>query len=61
MVDIKSEGYRVAREYMIRLGGDDFKDAAGIEKLALAGNMTVEEFQNKFGYLGNRQLGEYGD
>lgn len=61
MVDIESEGYRVAREYMIRLGKDDFKDAAGIEKLALAANLTVEEFQNKFGYLGNRQLGGYGD
>lgn len=52
MVDIESEGYRVAREYMIRLGADDFKDHVWVEKLALAANMSVEEFRGKFGYLG---------
>ncbi|HKP84724.1 MAG TPA: diphosphate--fructose-6-phosphate 1-phosphotransferase [Blastocatellia bacterium] len=51
MVDIKSEGYRVAREYMIRLGADDFKDPAWVEKLAEAANMTVDEFRGKFGHL----------
>ena len=30
MVDIESEGYRVAREYMIRLG-EDFEDPPGRE------------------------------
>ena len=52
MVDIESEGYRVAREYMIRLDATDFKDADWVEKLALAANMTVDEFRAKFGYLG---------
>ena len=53
MVDIESEGYRVAREYMIRLEEEDFKDPAWVEKLALAASMTVDEFQNKFGYIGS--------
>ena len=52
LVDIKSEGYRVAREYMIRLGAEDFQDAAWLDKLATAASLTVDEFRGKFGYLG---------
>ena len=51
MVNTDSEGYRVAREYMIRLEPSDFEDAAWVEKLARAGNMTAEEFRDRFGYL----------
>jgi 6-phosphofructokinase 1 len=51
MVNIGSEGYRVAREYMIRLEPSDFEDPSHVEKLALAGQMTPDEFRNKFGYL----------
>ncbi len=51
MVNVESEGYRVAREYMLRVGARDFEDPAWIEKLALAGNMTATEFKNKFGNL----------
>jgi len=51
MVDIQSEGYRAAREYMIRLGRDDFSSAAWVEKLALAANMTVDAFRGRFEYL----------
>jgi 6-phosphofructokinase 1 len=51
MVNTESEGYRVAREYMIRLEPTDFEDAPWVEKLALAGNMTADEFRNRFGYL----------
>ena len=51
MVNVESNGYRVAREYMIRLEPEDFEDPAWIEKLARAGNMTSEEFRDHFGYL----------
>ncbi len=51
MVNVESEGYRVAREYMIRLDPQDFEDEAWIEKLAAAGNMTVEQFRDRFEYL----------
>ncbi|HEX8499560.1 MAG TPA: diphosphate--fructose-6-phosphate 1-phosphotransferase [Pyrinomonadaceae bacterium] len=51
MVNTDSEGYRVAREYMIRLEPSDFADDSTVEKLARAGNMTPEEFRDRFGYL----------
>ena len=50
LVNVESEGYRVAREYMIRLEPEDFKDNYWLTKLAAAGNMTVDEFRDKFGY-----------
>ena len=31
--------------------GEAFDDPAWVEKLALAGNMTAEEFRDRFGYL----------
>jgi 6-phosphofructokinase 1 len=51
MVDVESEGYRVAREYMIRLEREDFEYSAWVEKLARAANLTVEEFRTRFEYL----------
>jgi 6-phosphofructokinase 1 len=51
MVNVASEGYRVAREYMIRLEPEDFKDSAWVEKLARAGQTTPEEFRERFGYM----------
>src|SRR5215207_4996086 len=51
MVNTDSEGYRVAREYMIRLEPADFADAYWLQKLAGAGNLTAEAFMDKFGYL----------
>jgi hypothetical protein len=41
----------VAREYMIRLEPRDFDDEDWVEKLAAAGNLSVEEFRDRFGYL----------
>jgi 6-phosphofructokinase 1 len=51
MVNVDSEGYRVAREYMIRLEAQDFEDPTWVEKMATAGNMTVAEFRDRFGYF----------
>lgn len=56
MVNIESEGYRVAREYMIRLEAADFDDPSWIEKLALAANMTAAEFRDRFGYFSGHLL-----
>ncbi len=52
LVNVDSEGFRVAREYMIRLEGTDFEDAAWVEKMAQAGNLATEDFRKKFAYLG---------
>jgi 6-phosphofructokinase 1 len=52
LVNVESEGYRVAREYMTRLEPSDFRDASWVEKLARAGNVTADDFRERFGYLG---------
>lgn len=51
LVNIDSEKYRVARNYMIRLNKEDFNDQIWIAKLARTANMSVEEFIQKFKYL----------
>jgi 6-phosphofructokinase 1 len=48
-VDIASEHYRVAREYMIRLRRRDIQDHGVLLKLAEAAKMEVEAFVNRFG------------
>ncbi len=51
MVNVESEGYRVAREYMIRLEAKDFEDPSWVEKMAAAANMTTAEFRTRFSYF----------
>jgi 6-phosphofructokinase 1 len=50
-VDIASEGYRVARAYMIRLEAEDFEHAPWVDKLADAANLTSGAFRNQFEHL----------
>jgi 6-phosphofructokinase 1 len=47
-VDVTSESYRVAREYMLRLSYKDFENPEWTEKLARAGNLSVEELRKRF-------------
>ena len=47
-VDPASEGYRVAREFMLRLEADDFADPAFVERLAEAGGTTADELRARF-------------
>jgi len=49
LVSVESEGYQVAREYMIRLEPDDFADPAFVEKMARAAHVSVDDFLNQFG------------
>ena len=49
-VDINSEIYEVARNYMIRLEKDDF-EGEQLENLAKTANMTPDEFREKYSYL----------
>ena len=51
MVDISTQSYKVAFEYMIRLKKDDFIDNEKLEKLAEAANLPPAEFRKRFGYL----------
>jgi 6-phosphofructokinase 1 len=50
-VDIKAEGYLVARRYMQRLTAKDFDDLQDVERLADAANCTPEEFRAQFEHL----------
>jgi len=51
LVDIDSEHYKVAREYMIRLKPSDLQDPEMLAKLAAAANMTTEEFERTFAHV----------
>lgn len=56
MVNVASEGFQVAREYMIRLEPADFEDRAWVEKLSAAANLSVEAFVDKFGYISGKVI-----
>ena len=47
-VDIRSDGYRVAREYMLRLEPEDFRDAVWVERLAEAANLSSDQLRARF-------------
>jgi 6-phosphofructokinase 1 len=51
LVDVNSEGFRVARAYMIRLEADDFAHAAWVDRLADAANLSPGAFRQRFEYL----------
>ncbi len=47
-VDVTSESYKVARDYMVRIGPKDFTDEDWVEKLAKAGGMDPADFRTHF-------------
>jgi 6-phosphofructokinase len=51
LVNLDSEHYRVAREYMIRLTPEDLQDADTVARLAQETGMTVEAFREEFSRL----------
>src|SRR5262245_31796669 len=51
VVDVRSETYQVARDYMVRLKPKDFTDQAWVEKLAKAAAMDAAAFKNQFAKL----------
>ncbi|MCA9245241.1 MAG: 6-phosphofructokinase [Phycisphaerales bacterium] len=48
MVDLKSDSYRIARAYMIRLEPADLDDPERLRALAKEANMAPDEFERKF-------------
>ena len=50
-MDVSTESYHVAREYMVRLGPRDFADAAWLAKLAAAAGMDAATFRTHFSRL----------
>ena len=51
LVNTKSIQYRIAREYMIRLEKKDFEPGIEFEKLAVAANLSPDEFRKRFQYV----------
>ncbi|HSE98681.1 MAG TPA: 6-phosphofructokinase, partial [Blastocatellia bacterium] len=50
-VDVNTEAYQVARDYMVRLGPGDFRDEAWVDKLAAAAGLAREDFISRFGKI----------
>ena len=48
-VDVTTESYQVARQYMVRLGPRDFTDAAWVAALARAAGLDEDAFRARFG------------
>jgi 6-phosphofructokinase 1 len=51
MIDVDSDRYMIARRYMLRLRRDDFEDPSELAKFASVLGITLDEFQQQFGYL----------
>lgn len=50
-VDVSGEAYECARRYMIRLESSDFENPEQAAALAALANLSVEQFQKRFGHL----------
>lgn len=51
LVDVQSTRYAIARGYMLRLSPTDFQNPDDLAKLASIAHLSVDEFQQRFGYL----------
>jgi 6-phosphofructokinase 1 len=48
MVDVTAQSYQIARQYMIRLSGEDFKDPVALGRYAALVGLSPEAFQHRF-------------
>jgi len=51
LVDLKSESYKVAQQYMIKLTKSDFKNEDKLSVLSRTANMSKKEFVDRFKYI----------
>ena len=51
VVNVTTESYRVAREYMIRLEREDFEDPEKLSALANTAQMTPNDFRERYEYV----------
>ncbi len=47
-VDINSQGYKIAREFMVRLQKEDFEDAHQLAMFAATAGVSIEQFRKDF-------------
>jgi ATP-dependent phosphofructokinase / diphosphate-dependent phosphofructokinase len=48
MVEIESQSYHIARQYMIRLNGDDLKNQDVVGRYATVANLPIDAFRERF-------------
>ena len=48
MVDITAQSYQIARQYMIRLSGEDFEDPMALGRCVALAGLSPEVFRNRF-------------
>ena len=53
MVDVTAQSYQIARQYMIRLSDEDFKDPVALGRCAALAGMSPEAFQSRFQPVGS--------
>ena len=58
MVDITAQSYQIARQYMIRLSEEDFKDPVALGRCAALVGMSPEAFQRRFQPVGSNSAGD---
>lgn len=51
MVDIDSQSYQIARQYMIRLTEDDMKNQDALGRYAALASLSIEAFRERFGAI----------
>lgn len=51
LVDVQSEGYTIARRYMVRLRPEDLEAPDSLATLAAVVHRSPEDFRSQFGYL----------
>ena len=59
MVDITAQSYQIARQYMIRLSDEDFKDPIALGRYAALTGLSPEAFQVRFQQIGLNAMGTH--
>ena len=57
MVDITAQSYQIARQYMIRLSEEDFKDPGALGRCAALAGLSPEAFRSRFQFVGSAVRG----
>lgn len=57
MVDITAQSYQIARQYMIRLSDEDFKDSVALDRYAALTGLSPEAFRHRFHPVGSKMMG----
>ena len=48
MVEIESQSYHIARQYMIRLNEDDLRSQDAVGRYATLANLPIDAFRDRF-------------